>query len=321
MTPALKQFPAMWTLVRRGKCARSKMSGAATSAGGQKFALTAVRALSLAAVVVMAGLLSMEPAAAQGKLDARYVVSLGGIPIGRGAWVIDIANGRYTAAASGTTVGLVRLFASGQGSGAARGSIRKGILYPATYASNILYDQRPEDLRIVLQGGAVKTVSIDPPPLPHPDRIPVPDAHRRGVLDPMTAALIRVPGEGNPVSAEACQRTVAIFDGRMRYDLKLSFKRFESVHANRGYEGPVTVCAVQFFPLSGYVPHRHAIIYLKDLRDAEVWLAPIAGTRVLVPYKFLLPTPFGTGVLEATQFVSVPSAGQARTTPTSARVD
>jgi hypothetical protein len=48
------------------------------------------------------------------------------------------------------------------------------------------------------------------------------------------------------------------------------------------------------------------------LRDAEVWLAPIAGTRVLVPYRFSLPTPVGTGVLQATQFVSV--AKPSRTT-------
>jgi hypothetical protein len=314
-------FPAKWTPVRRRNCARPRTLGANSDSDGNIFARIAARGLLLAVVAVMVDLLGVGLAAAQGKLDARYVASLGGIPIGRGAWVIDIANGRYTAAASGTTIGLVRLFASGQGSGAARGSIRKGNLNPATYASNILYDQRPEDLRIVLQGGTVKDVSINPPPPPHPDRIPVPDAHRRGVVDPMTAALMRVPGEGNPVSAEACQRTIAIFDGRMRYDLKLSFKRFEAVRANRGYEGPVAVCSVQFFPLSGYVPHRHSIIYLKDLRDAEVWLAPIAGTRVLVPYKFLLPTPFGAGALEATQFVSVPSGERARTTPTSARVD
>ena len=319
MTPALKHFPAKWKPVRRRKCDHSGTIRANSNSNGTEFALVATRAFLLLAVAVLVDLLGVDLVAAQGKLDARYTASLGGIPIGRGAWVIDIANGQYTAAASGMTVGLVRLFASGQGSSASRGSVRNGNLYPSTYASNIIYDQRVEDLRIVLQNGTVKDVSINPPPPPHPDRIPVPDAHRRGVVDPMTAALMRVSGRGDPVSAEACQRTIAIFDGRMRYDLRLSFKRFEAVRANRGYEGPVAVCAVQFFPMSGYVPHRHSIVYLRGLRDAEVWLAPVAGTRVLVPYKFLLPTPFGMGVLEATQFVSAPSTGRA--TPTSARID
>jgi hypothetical protein len=62
---------------------------------------------------------------------------------------------------------------------------------------------------------------------------------------------------------------------------------------------------VFFTPVSGYVPDRPAIKYLVTLRDAEVWLAPIAGTRVLVPFRFSMPTPLGTGLLQATEFLSV----------------
>lgn len=277
----------------------------------------AARVLCLAVAVAVSAGLGAHAALAQGKLDARYSASLAGIPIGRGAWVIDIADGQFTAAASGMTTGLVRLFASGQGSSASRGVVRNGQLVPSTYASNIVAERKAEDLRIVLRGGGVKDVSIDPPTPPHPNRIPVPDAHRRGVLDPMTAALIRVGGSGDTVSAEACNRTIAVFDGRMRYDLKLSFKRFETARAARGYEGPVAVCAVRFAPLSGYVPERPSMIYLKNLTDAEFWLAPVAGTRVVVPYKVLLPTPYGLGVLEATQFVSTP--GATRATPANVR--
>jgi hypothetical protein len=62
---------------------------------------------------------------------------------------------------------------------------------------------------------------------------------------------------------------------------------------------------VYFMPISGYVPNRPAIKYLVALRDAEVWLAPISGTRVVVPFRFSLPTPIGMGLLQATEFVSV----------------
>jgi hypothetical protein len=41
------------------------------------------------------------------------------------------------------------------------------------------------------------------------------------------------------------------------------------------------------------------------MRDLEVWLAPIAGTRVLVPFRAEGPTPIGIAVLEANQFVAV----------------
>ena len=61
-------------------------------------------------------------------------------------------------------------------------------------------------------------------------------------------------------------------------------------------------------PISGYVPDRAAIKYLKTQRNMEVWFAPVLGTRVLMPFKVVIPTPIGTGMLQATRFVnSLPS--------------
>jgi hypothetical protein len=104
---------------------------------------------------------------------------------------------------------------------------------------------------------------------------------------------------------------VAVFDGRLRYDLQLAFKRMDRVKAEKGYAGPVVVCAVHFSPIAGFIPSRTAIRYLTRLRDIEVWLAPIAGTRVLVPYRAQGPSPVGRVVLEATQFVSAPLPSRA----------
>ena len=53
------------------------------------------------------------------------------------------------------------------------------------------------------------------------------------------------------------------------------------------------------------LPDRAAVRYLVELRDAEVWLAPIAGTRVLVPFRVEMPTPLGPGILLARQFVTL----------------
>jgi hypothetical protein len=127
----------------------------------------------------------------------------------------------------------------------------------------------------------------------------------------MTASLMRVPGNGDPLAPPACQRTLAIFDGRMRYDLQLSFKRLDRVRSDQGYQGAAVVCGVRFAPIAGHVPDRAAIKYLVQLRDIEMWLAPIAGTRVMVPYRVSVPTPIGLGVMQATQFVSSPQPGKA----------
>jgi hypothetical protein len=240
-----------------------------------------------------------------GKLDARYVVTLSGLPIGRGNWVIDIRDDQYVAAASGKTTGLLRVFATGEGSTAARGAVSHGNLLPASYAARIATDKYTEELRISLAGGNVKDYAIDPPSPPQPDRIPVSDAQRRGVTDPMSGALSRIPGSGDVLTPAVCSQKASIFDGRMRYDLKLAYKRMDSVKAAKGYAGPAVVCALYFVPIAGYVPERRAIKYLTAQRDMEVWLAPVANTRVLVPYRISIPTPIGLGVMHATQFVSV----------------
>jgi len=269
---------------------------------GRQFGLPGVVGLVAFAMVAVYG--GVGSAAAQGKLDARYTATLAGVPIGKGTWLIEIGDDQYTAEASGATAGLLRVFSNGQGNGASRGLVRGEALIPTGYVSIINNDKRVEELRIVMSAGAVKEVMMEPPSLPNPDRVPLTEAHRKGVVDPMSASLLRVAGNGDPVSPDACRRTIPVFDGRMRFDLALSFKRIEKVAADKGYRGPVAVCAVQFVPVAGHVPERAAIRYLVAQRDLEVWLAPIAGTRVVVPYRVSVPTPIGTGVLEATQFVS-----------------
>jgi len=239
----------------------------------------------------------------QGRLDARYEASLAGIQVGKGSWVIDIAEDQFSASASGGSTGLLKAVAGGSGTSAAQGRMVNGQFAPVNYTATLTTDKKSETVRIQLTSGSVKDSSIEPEPEPTPERIPVTEAHRHGVVDPMTGSLVRVPGTADPVSPEACKSNAAIFDGRMRYDLHLDYKRLETVSA-KGYQGPVVVCAIVFRPISGYVPDRPAIKYLIAQRNMEVWLAPIAGTRVLVPYKVLVPTPVGMAALEATQFVS-----------------
>jgi hypothetical protein len=262
------------------------------------------RGLAAGAVLLIASMLSGGAAHAQGRLDAQYEASLAGILVGKGSWAIEIADDQYSASADGGTSGIFKAFSGGHGSTVAQGRIVNGQFAPANYTATVAYDSKQtEIIRILLAAGNVKESSIEPVPDPNPDRLPVTEAHRKGVIDPMTGALVRVAGTGDLMGPDACLSQASVFDGRMRYDLKLTFKRIETVKA-KGYQGPTVVCGLSFTPISGYVPDRAAIKYLTALRTMEVWLAPIAGTRVLVPFKVLVPTPIGMAALEATHFVS-----------------
>jgi hypothetical protein len=271
--------------------------------------------LTMAAGVPQAHAQSHAQAHAHGKVDARYLVTLGGVTIGKGAWVIDISENQFTAAASGATTGLLRVLSTGRGSGASRGYMIGGNPVPASFAASITTDKKTEEIRMTLGSGDVKDFSIVPDLPPDPERIPLTDAHRRGVIDPMTGSIVRVAGTGNPLGPQACQRTHQVFDGRMRYDLKFAYKRMEQVKAEKGYEGPAVVCSIYFVPVAGFVPTRAAIKYLVSQREMEVWLAPVGTTRVLVPFRVAIPTPIGQGVMTATQFVTVPAHATAATGP------
>lgn len=245
------------------------------------------------------------PAGAQGKLEARYRVTLAGIQIGKGSWVVEINDTHYSAATNGVTTGLMWVLTKGEGTSAVRGTLRDGQPASAIYSSTIISRRKTDKVHVTINDGNVKDFNADPPPDKLKERLPITEAQRLGVLDPLTASLMRTPGTGNALAPEACQRTLPIFDARLRYDLKLSFKRMDWVAAKKGYAGPVVVCAAYFSPIGGYIPSAATIKYIAKLRDMEIWLAPVAGTRVLVPFRAQGPTPIGEAVLEATQFVSV----------------
>jgi Protein of unknown function (DUF3108) len=279
----------------------SKLPAAPARAFAARFAAQMAACALLALLSAFAG---VQPASAQGRLQAQYEATLAGIAVGKGAWNIEIGDDSYAASAIGGTSGILKSIANGSGTGEAQGRIINGALVPANYKASTTTSKKSETIHITLANGNVREFGIDPEPPVDADRVPVTDAHKKGVLDPMTASLLRVPGAGETVVPEACRGGVAVFDGRLRYDLKLDFKRMETVRSDRGYAGPVVVCAVYFNPIAGYIPDRPVIKYLAGARNIEIAFAPIAGTRILVPYRMVIPTPLGTAMLEATQFLT-----------------
>src|ERR1700682_6289383 len=183
-------------------------------------------------------------ASAQGRLDAHYEASLSGIPVGRGAWTIDISDDQFSATATGGAAGLLKAFSGGSGTGAAQGRVVNGYPVATNYSASTTTSKKTEAIHMVLSNGNVREYGIEPEPPVDPDRLPLPRAARRGVFDPMTGSMLRAPATVDPLSPEVCRTGAAIFDGRMRYDLRLDFKRMEMVRAEKGYRGPEVVWEV-----------------------------------------------------------------------------
>ena len=253
-------------------------------------------------------------AEAQGKLEAAYTISLARFPIGSVTTSSEFGDGRYNIKTSGRASGVMRILASGEGTLSANGEIRDGRPAPIEFIARTTTDDVTADAKLTFENGNVVTMTASAPE-PSPDRIELTEAHRQGVVDPLTALLIPASESGDPLSQAACNRTLPIFDGRRRFDLKLTFKKMDKVKADKGYAGPVVVCAVAFQPIAGYRTSSPMVKYLADGRDIEIALAPVAGTGVLAPFRLSVSNMLGNLTVNATRFeVTAPASVRAGTT-------
>src|SRR5260370_16189057 len=160
--------------------------------------------VSVGACAAALMLLATAPSAsAQGKLEAHYEATLAGIPVGKGAWTIDISDDKFPASAFGGSTGILKAFAGGSGNGASQGRVVNGALVPTNYSASTTTSKKSEAIHIVLMNGNVREYGIEPEPPVDPDRIPVTDAHRRGVFDPMTGSVLPAPPPAQPLRPQA----------------------------------------------------------------------------------------------------------------------
>jgi hypothetical protein len=248
----------------------------------------------------------VTPAVAGGTLEARYEVTYTGITIGQGSLVTEITDDGYSVAGSAAVTGILQVITAAKGTAAARGQFVDGRAAPVSYSVTSESKEKSQEIRLAGAAGVVRDVMILPTPAESKDRVPVTEEHRAGVVDPMSALLMAVPGNADLTGPDACNRTVPIYDGRERYDLLFTYERTEAAKGVKGYNGPLTVCRVTYQPVAGHRANRKQVKELSENRNIFVWLAPIAGTRVLVPLRVNFGSKIGVFTVQATQFSSAP---------------
>src|SRR6516165_136558 len=241
-----------------------------------------------------------DHAHAEGKLDASYTISFAHIRVGDIAATGVFGESEYAISARGRAGGLMKVLVDGEASFATHGTIKDGYPVPTTFTSKIVSDAETSDVTMVLDEGSAKELAAAPPP--KSDRVPVTQANRQGIVDPLTAMLFSAAAAGEGLARDVCRHTLPIFDGQQRYDLKLAFKRMDKVTAEKGYAGPVVVCSVSYEPIAGHRPSTSFIIYLSEGREMEMALAPVAGTRLLAPFRMLVVSALANLVIEANEF-------------------
>jgi hypothetical protein len=137
--------------------------------------------------------------------------------------------------------------------------------------------------------------------------VPLTASHKNNILDPVGAFLVAVnnPADGNRV----CNRTVKVFDGWQRFDVRLSYREIKAVTG--AYRGNAIVCGARYVPIAGHRPSRESVEYMANNQRLEVWMVPIEGTNVMIPYRIMIGTQVGDLIVQARTFQTRNSDGQA----------
>ena len=237
-------------------------------------------------------------AAAGQTLTVDYGISLAGLPLGSADLATTVEGSKYKMQVGAKLTGLAGLLTGGRGAATAAGALSGSQPVPASFAVTSRSSNDQRTVRMGLNGGSVAALEITPPLDEKPDRVPLKESHKRAVLDPVSALLMPVAGKGAPTDPGQCNRTLPIFDGAARFDVVLSYGETKQVE-KPGYVGPVLVCNARYVPIAGHRALRPSTKFMQDNQDMQVWLAPVEGTRLLVPLRIAVRTMVGMSVIEA----------------------
>jgi hypothetical protein len=154
-----------------------------------------------------------------------YTLRMLAIPFGRLEYAVNFEGDSYRAEMHFRTRGLAAIFWKAQIDSTAEGHTALEGPIPDTYTS-----------RSVSRSGAQRFVRVEhlragPPVItisPYYDvsRYPVTDQQKQGAVDPLTAMTSVIVGLNTPAS-RPCGNTLAVFDGRRRYDIVFTLVREE----------------------------------------------------------------------------------------------
>ena len=240
-----------------------------------------------------------EETVERAQIAATYRVDLAAFNLGDFHLTAKLKGPAYELMAQGRFSLITGLIYRASGKTTSTGKLSKVGVKPSRFTVTYKGGSKKEERRLSFVDGAVDQVSIVPRKRPNPRNVPIAKDQLEHVLDPLTAAFLSVRSKGSPSDLNICQQTVPVFDGKQRFDIILTPKRAERLEENAppGLSGPLAVCRVKFVPIGGYRPDHPGIKFMTQTDDIEVWLVSLPRTDLYMPYRIVVPTTWGSGLI------------------------
>jgi len=251
-------------------------------------------------VAVVAAAAPFERAAAFGpnwpsKVTATYKLSFAGFGVGDYRFNAQFDKNGYTATGHTKVSALFGTF-KWVGDFSGSGALDAAGIRPSAFQMSYKTKKKVTSVKLGFTGPGVTSIALVPQRSPSPEVIKLKPENLQNVFDPM-AAMIAV---SDARSADACNRTLPVFDGKVRYDLRLSFKGHEQVKGRNpsGQPKELVVCRVKYVPIAGHKPKDFEDPWI-DYNNIEIALRAVPKVGIYVPYRVTVPSSLGNAVMTA----------------------
>jgi hypothetical protein len=280
---------------------------------GQGFKMNAVRVIARKAIQCLpifgltacfaSGVLSTSATAKDQKtITAEYNISFNGLSIGDFVLRSDLNGDEYNLKGRARISVLAGLLFEWRGDTASSGRVSASRPRPYSYSFGYRTSDKRESIGVEFSNNNVKEIAVNPPQKKSAARIPVTSKHLRNVVDPLSAVVTLTNIGSRKSGKEVCTRRLPIFDGKVRYDLRLTYKKTKSVSTGHGYRGPAFICKVKFLPIAGHKRGDDESDYAAKNEGIEIWMIPLHEADLFVPYYVYIPTPVGSAAMTSTAF-------------------
>ena len=245
---------------------------------------------------------SINPNSAHAEgVSSSIKVYFSGVRVGKLKQTVSIDGDNYSISGSAKSNAVISIVANTKASYSSSGKLAGRNIIPNTQSITYKSGKKAGNATLTFDKQAVVKISATPAIKYKPGSVEVTQDHIKKVLDPVSSLIFPVEPSQVGKGSAICNRTVPIFDGKNRIDLKFSYKS-SSNQSTKGFSGQVVTCRVKYVPVAGHRPTSKGTAFMMTNNNIEVSLARVANSNVYSLFGFTVPIRKGTVTGKASKY-------------------